>query len=223
MIKMLQSRRNVDAAGAGRGGPDEPAVERARRLRQVPLARHLPHPRRVGDGGGDRRAHPAGRATATVPDSNAPKYLNSPATPLFDKSRTLYLIERARNEMRKARRGGPRRGLHRRADGPPGGLRERRGRLGTALTPAQVAVIARYTTGVVLAYDVDPAGQHAGSIGGAELFHLIGPLAAEETGVEITRVQVARLPDGKDPDEVIRDSPICGARRSAPPSRSWSS
>jgi DNA primase len=59
----------------------------------------------------------------------------------------------------------------------------------------------------VLAYDVDPAGQHAGSIGGAELFHLIGSLAAEETGVEITRVRVARLPEGKDPDEVIRETP----------------
>jgi DNA primase len=36
---------------------------------------------------------------------------------------------------------------------------------------------------------------------------LIGLLAAEETGVEITRVRVARLPEGKDPDEVIRDQP----------------
>jgi DNA primase len=79
--------------------------------------------------------------------------------------------------------------------------------LGTALTPAQVALIARYAREIVLAYDVDPAGQHAGSIGGAELFHLIGSLAAEDTGVEITRVRVARLPEGKDPDEVIRDTP----------------
>jgi DNA primase len=79
--------------------------------------------------------------------------------------------------------------------------------LGTALTPAQVAVIARYAREIVLAYDVDPAGQHAGSIGGAELFRLIGALAAEETGVEITRVRVARLPEGKDPDEVIRETP----------------
>ena len=79
--------------------------------------------------------------------------------------------------------------------------------LGTALTPAQVALIARYAREIVLAYDVDPAGQHAGSIGGAELFKLIGSLAAEETGVEITRVRVARLPEGKDPDEVIRDTP----------------
>ena len=79
--------------------------------------------------------------------------------------------------------------------------------LGTALTPAQVALIARYAREIVLAYDVDPAGQHAGSIGGAELFRLIGALAAEETGVEITRVRVARLPEGKDPDEVIREQP----------------
>ncbi len=79
--------------------------------------------------------------------------------------------------------------------------------LGTALTPFQVAVIARYAREIVLAYDVDPAGQHTNSIGGAELFRLIGALAAEETGVEITRVRVARLPEGKDPDEVVRENP----------------
>ena len=55
-----------------------------------------------------------------------PKYLNSPATPLFDKSRTLYLIDRAKGPIRKSKPGGHRRGLHRRPDGPSGGLRQRR-------------------------------------------------------------------------------------------------
>jgi len=32
---------------------------------------------------------------------HGPKYLNSPATPLFDKSRTLYLIDRAKASIRK--------------------------------------------------------------------------------------------------------------------------
>ena len=55
-----------------------------------------------------------------------PKYLNSPATPLFDKSRTLYLIDKAKGPIREPRPGRHRRGLHRRADGPPGRLRQRR-------------------------------------------------------------------------------------------------
>ena len=34
-------------------------------------------------------------------EGDGPKYLNSPATPLFDKSRTLYLIDRAKGPIRK--------------------------------------------------------------------------------------------------------------------------
>jgi DNA primase len=140
-------------------------------------------------------------------DGHAPKYLNSPATALFDKSRTLYLIERARAEMRRLDQAVLVEGYTDALMAHQAGFGNVVASLGTALTPAQVALIARYAREIVLAYDVDPAGQHAGSIGGAELFHLIGSLAAEETGVEITRVRVARLPEGKDPDEVIRDSP----------------
>jgi DNA primase len=140
-------------------------------------------------------------------DENAPKYLNSPATALFDKSRTLYLIERARNEMRRGDQAVLVEGYTDALMAHQGGFENVVASLGTALTPAQVALIARYAREIVLAYDVDPAGQHAGSIGGAELFRLIGALAAEETGVEITRVRVARLPEGKDPDEVIREQP----------------
>ncbi len=109
--------------------------------------------------------------------------------------------------MRKRRRGGPGRGLHGRADGPPGRLRERRRQPGHGADAGPGGGDRPLRPRIVLAYDVDPAGQHAGSIGGAELFQLIGALAAEETGVEITRVRVARLPEGKDPDEVIRETP----------------
>jgi DNA primase len=126
---------------------------------------------------------------------------------LFDKSRTLYLIERARNEMRRGDEAVLVEGYTDALMAHQAGFENVVASLGTALTPGQVAVIARYAREIVLAYDVDPAGQHAGSIGGAELFRLIGALAAEETGVEITRVRVARLPEGKDPDEVIRETP----------------
>ena len=205
MSKMLGARRNVTVAElaevglatarpTGRGSYDKFRSRVIFPIRDASGAA-------VGIGG---RVLPG---TAAAADPSAPKYLNSPATALFDKSRTLYLIERARGEMRRGDEAVLVEGYTDALMAHQAGFENVVASLGTALTPAQVALIARYAREIVLAYDVDPAGQHAGSIGGAELFRLIGALAAEETGVEITRVRVARLPEGKDPDEVIRDAP----------------
>ncbi len=206
MIKMLQSRRQVSPAdlaevgltsqrSGGRGAYDKFRSRIIFPIRDASGAA-------VGMGG---RILPG--AAGAAADSNAPKYLNSPATPLFDKSRTLYLIERARGAMRKEDQAVLVEGYTDALMAHQAGFENVVASLGTALTPAQVALIARYAREIVLAYDVDPAGQHAGSIGGTELYKLIGLLAAEGTGVEITNVRVARLPEGKDPDEVIRDNP----------------
>ena len=205
MIKMLQSRRNVDVADLAEVGltssrPNSRGAYDKFRSRVIFPIRDASGAA-VGIGG---RILPGTKAAA---DSNAPKYLNSPATVLFDKSRTLYLIERARGEMRRGDEAVLVEGYTDALMAHQAGFENVVASLGTALTPAQVAVIARYAREIVLAYDVDPAGQHAGSIGGAELVRLIGSLSEEETGIEITRVRVARLPEGKDPDEVIRESP----------------
>jgi DNA primase len=205
MIKMLQSRRQIALADLAEVGLTSQSQRGGGRGAYDKFRNRIIFPIRdvagnaVGLGG---RVLPGGDQ-----DANAPKYLNSPATVLFDKSRTLYLIERARNEMRKADQAVLVEGYTDALMAHQAGFENVVASLGTALTPAQVALIARYARQIVLAYDVDPAGQHAGSIGGAELFRLIGSLAAEETGIEITRVRVTRLPEGKDPDEVIRDTP----------------
>ncbi|HKB28488.1 MAG TPA: hypothetical protein VKC59_05655, partial [Candidatus Limnocylindrales bacterium] len=65
----------------------------------------------------------------------------------------------------------------------------------------------RYAKRIALAYDVDAAGQKAGTFGVQALQGLIGQLAATESGIELDEVRVVRLPDGKDPDEVLRESP----------------
>ena len=66
-----------------------------------------------------------------------------------------------------------------------------------------------------------PPGQKAGTFGVQALEGLIGQLAATESGVELDEVRVVRLPDGKDPDEVVREiAGPAGARRSGPRSRS---
>jgi DNA primase len=204
MIKMLQSRRAVDVAELsevgltsarpnGRGAYDKFRSRVIFPIRDASGAA-------VGIGG---RILPS----AAAADSNAPKYLNSPATVLFDKSRTLYLIERARSEMRRGDEAVLVEGYTDALMAHQAGFENVVASLGTALTPGQVAVITRYAREIVLAYDIDPAGQHAGSIGGTELSWLMGALSEADTGISITRVRVARLPEGKDPDEVIREQP----------------
>ncbi|MFN8631722.1 MAG: toprim domain-containing protein [Chloroflexota bacterium] len=79
--------------------------------------------------------------------------------------------------------------------------------LGTALTPQQVALITRYAKRIALAYDVDAAGEKAGTFGATALEELIRQLARDDSGVELDDVRVVRLPEGKDPDEVVRDEP----------------
>jgi DNA primase len=136
-----------------------------------------------------------------------PKYLNSPATPLFDKSRTLYLIDRAKSAIRKSGQAVIVEGYTDALIAHQSGFENVVASLGTALTPGQVATITRYGTKIALAYDVDAAGEKAGSYGAASLQALIGQLAADDSGVELDEVRVVRLPDGQDPDEVIRSSP----------------
>jgi len=147
-----------------------------------------------------------GNATDDGKD-HGPKYLNSPATPLFDKSRTLYLIDRAKGPIRKTGQAVIVEGYTDALMAHQAGFDNVVASLGTALTPGQVALLTRYATKIALAYDVDAAGEKAGTFGAQALESLIGQLAVADTGVELDEVRVVRLPDGKDPDEVVREAP----------------
>ncbi len=136
-----------------------------------------------------------------------PKYLNSPATPLFDKSRTLYLIDRAKTAIRKTGQAVIVEGYTDALMAHQAGFENVVASLGTALTPQQVGLITRYAKRIALAYDVDAAGQKAGTFGATALEEVIRGLAADESGVELDDVRVVRLPEGRDPDEVMRDTP----------------
>jgi DNA primase len=136
-----------------------------------------------------------------------PKYLNSPASPLFDKSRTLYLIDRAKSSIRKSGQAVIVEGYTDALMAHQAGFDTVVASLGTALTPQQVALLTRYAKRIALAYDVDAAGEKAGTFGATALEELIRQLAPDDSGVELDDVRVVRLPAGKDPDEVVRDSP----------------
>ncbi|MFL5771065.1 MAG: DNA primase [Chloroflexota bacterium] len=138
---------------------------------------------------------------------DGPKYLNSPATPLFDKSRTLYLVDKAKGPIRKSGQAVIVEGYTDALMAHQAGFDNVVASLGTALTPGQVALLTRYAKKIALAYDVDAAGEKAGTFGATALEALIGQLAVADTGVELDEVRVVRLPDGKDPDEVVRETP----------------
>jgi DNA primase len=135
------------------------------------------------------------------------KYLNSPATLLFDKSRTLYLIDRAKGAIRKS-------GVAVLVEGNTDALMAHQqgfenvvGTLGTALTAAQIELVTRYAPRIALAYDVDAAGQGAATFGATELSALVGEIERSAHKGRLTDVGVVRLPDERDPDEVMRDDP----------------
>jgi DNA primase len=170
--------------------------------------RILPEPETGLTAAGIRNRLPEVRGDAPASHrSDGPKYLNSPATPLFDKSRTLYLIDKAKGAMRKSGQAVIVEGYTDALMAHQAGFDNVVASLGTALTPGQVALLTRYAKRIALAYDVDAAGEKAGTFGATALEGLIGQLAVADTGVELDEVRVVRLPDGQDPDEVVRQAP----------------
>ena len=154
----------------------------------------------------DQNGHAVGLGGRLL-EGDGPKYLNSPATPLFDKSRTLYLIDKAKGSIRKSGQAVIVEGYTDALMAHQAGFDNVVASLGTALTPGQVALLTRYASRIALAYDVDPAGEKAGTLGVTALAGLIGQLQGDTSGVKLEDVRVARLPDGKDPDDVVRESP----------------
>ena len=131
-----------------------------------------------------------------LPDGEGPKYLNSPATALFDKSRTLYGIDLAKGAIRREKLAVIVEGYTDVMAAHQAGFANVVASLGTALTAGQVELANRYADAVALAYDVDLAGETATQRG-----------LLEELGPVVSKVRVIRVPAGKDPDELIRTDP----------------
>ena len=125
-----------------------------------------------------------------VLDNSLPKYLNSPETLVFNKSRNLYGLNFAKNSGTKdlvvVEGYMDVISLHQ------NGIINTIASLGTALTEEHAKIIKKYCNEVVLAYDTDDAGQKA-TIRAIDVMN--------ETGC---RVKILTLSEGKDPDEYIR-------------------
>lgn len=145
-----------------------------------------------------------------------PKYLNSPQTPVFDKSSLVYALDLAREPIRKSGEVVIVEGYMDVIAAHQFGYRNVVASMGTALTESQVAQVKRGSARIVLALDADAAGQMA-TIRGIETMQdaldadvLPVPDAAGIIRFERklkTQISVVHLPEGKDPDELIRRTP----------------
>ena len=120
-------------------------------------------------------------------DSERAKYLNSPDTPLFDKSGQLYALNWSREAIASSGQAVVVEGYLDALIPLQAGVSNVVATLGTALTDRHVRLLGRYATEVVLVFDADAAGQAAAG------------RALEMFLAQRLHVRVATIPSGKDP------------------------
>ncbi|WP_017755817.1 DNA primase [Calidifontibacillus oryziterrae] len=121
-----------------------------------------------------------------------PKYLNSPETKIFTKSKTLYGFHLARPEIRKNQQVILFEGYIDVISAWRAGVQNGIATLGTSLTEDQAKIIRRNSDNVVICYDADSAGINAA---------YRAAIILSNAGCH---VKVARMPEGYDPDDYIR-------------------
>ena len=136
----------------------------------------------------------SGRIFGEAASPDAPKYLNSPETPLFHKSRVLYGFDKAKVAIRKLNCAVLVEGQMDLLASHQAGWANTVAVSGTAFTPEHAALVKRMTENLVLALDADEAGIKAA--GRAARTALQGGL----------NVKVARLPTGLDPADLIQSA-----------------
>ena len=123
---------------------------------------------------------------------DAPKYLNSPETPIYHKGKNLYGMSWARHAIRRQEKALVVEGYMDFVSLVAHGLEHVVAALGTALTQEQAKLLSRYCTRVLLLFDSDAAGLKAS-------FRAADVLLAEGL-----HPAVVTLPPGEDPDTLIR-------------------
>ncbi|HUV75534.1 MAG TPA: DNA primase [Dehalococcoidales bacterium] len=132
---------------------------------------------------------------ARVLDDSLPKYVNSPQTPLFDKSGSLYGINLASSGIRQQETAVIVEGYIDTITAHQNGFNNVVASMGTSVTEKQVSSLKKLTKNIILALDADAAGEEA-MLRGVDYENTIG-----------AEVRVIILPKDKDPDDVIKDNP----------------
>ncbi len=125
-------------------------------------------------------------------DKNSPKYINTPATILYDKGRQLFGMSMAKEFVRKSGYVVVVEGNLDVVASHQAGIKQVVASAGTALTTYHLKTLQRFTGDVRIAFDDDRAGQEAAE--------RTIPLA-QELGLELSLIHI---PSGKDPDELIK-------------------
>jgi DNA primase len=159
-----------------------------------------------------------------VLDDGVPKYLNSPQTPLFDKSSVLFGLDQSKQGIRVTGEAVIVEGYMDVLMAHQHGINNVVAQMGTALTEAQLRLLKRFTRRFILALDSDAAGDQA-TLRGLDVARQV--MDREAVPVPTPRglirfedrlaadLRIVSLPTGRDPDEVIRDSPSRWAQLTA--------
>jgi DNA primase len=143
----------------------------------------------------DQGGRPIGAGGRILPGGRGPKYKNTAATAVYDKSKVLYglnwakLAITAKDQIVVCEGYTDVIGLH------TAGVEEAVATCGTALADGHIRALVRFARRIVLAYDADAAGQSAAE-------HYYG--WEQRYGVDI---RVAALPAGSDPADLARQDP----------------
>lgn len=127
--------------------------------------------------------------------TDAPKYLNSPDTPLFDKGRNLYNLHRAAPAARQSGRLIVVEGYMDVIALAAAGIAECVAPMGTALTEQQLEMLWRQVENPVLCFDGDAAGQRAAMRAITRALPMLRPAHS---------LRIVRLPEGLDPDDLLK-------------------
>ena len=124
---------------------------------------------------------------------NEAKYLNSPESPIFQKSQILYNLDKARLDIRKQRNVIIFEGFLDVISASKAGITNGVATMGTALTSQHITKLKRLTTNVTLCFDGDKAGMEAAR------------KAATSLQGQSIQTEVAIIPDAMDPDDYIKN------------------
>ena len=160
----------------------------------------------------DWQARVAGFGSRALDPDATPKYLNTPRTPVFDKSRILYAMHLAKEPVRQ--HGAVIvEGYMDAVMAHQHGYDNVVASMGTALTEHQVALVRRLTNNVTMALDGDPAGRNATLRSLESSWGVFQRRNSQQTSASMLQqpdameLRVAELPPGQDPDDFIRQEP----------------
>ena len=151
----------------------------------------------VNDGMGEPIAF-SGRVLS--PDQKGGKYVNSPETIIFNKSKNFFGLDKTKRAILREKRAILFEGQLDLISAFEAGIENGVAGLGTALTQDHGRILKRHTDEVVLCYDSDAAGLKAAS----KAFRILAP-----SGMLI---RLALLPDGEDPDSLIQSRGVDALR-----------